>query len=73
MEKLAQQIADLQHNYEMGFVTPAEFVMEYLYILQRLGAGDKLSAMVNDMMRGLAAHINGILGGSGKSIEDYKV
>ncbi len=65
-----QQIVE---NYNMGFITPRQVIMQMLDVLEQVGAADVLSEKASECLEPLADYMSGIIGGNGKSIADFKV
>jgi hypothetical protein len=69
MEALKQ----LLRNYEMGFLSPLEFILKYRDILSLVGADTELGAILNQAVTPLANHLAGILRGSELKISDFNI
>ena len=62
----------LLNNYEMGFLTPLEFVLKYQDMLYLVGASADLNRILNQAVQPVASHLAGILRGSNQTISDFE-
>ena len=57
MNELKSILSQMCDNYELGFITSHEFLMQYMDILRMFGAHkcleDKMSEMLNDLASGI--------------------
>ena len=61
----------LLKNYEMGFITPLEFVLKYQDMLHLVGAENDLRSILNQAVQPVATHLANILRGSHQQISDF--
>ena len=68
---MEKEIKDLVNNYELGFISPQEFISRYMEMLTALGAEQELYNVWSELDAPLANHLLGILKGSCKRISDF--
>lgn len=71
---IMKEIEKICENYEMGFISPYEFLREYAEYLGFLGANKPLLDKMGEVLTPLANHVLSIVKGdyrNGKSIDDF--
>ena len=63
----------MKQMYKLGFISEQEFINYYIEELSQYGAERNLCELVNKSLQPLANYLLGIMEGSNKNIEDFKI
>ena len=72
MEQMENTFKTLLQNYELGFISPSEFILKYADILFLAGADTVLRKKMDECLLPLANYCADILRGSCNKIQDFK-
>ena len=72
MDQMENTFKTLLQNYELGFVSPSEFLFKYLDILTLAGADTVLREKMDDCLLPLANYCADILRGSYNKIQHFQ-
>lgn len=67
------ELKQILQNYRMGFITPVEFIYQYMDVLRQMGAEKELHQVFNNLNMPLAEFLAGIIEGNNKSIWEFEV
>lgn len=68
-----REMQQIVEDYNMGYITPTQVVMQMLDVLAQVGASDVLSKKASECLEPLADYMCGIIGGNGNSIANFEV